>query len=412
MIDLPLDEIFLRLGLGLGLGLLVGLEREQSGERMAGIRTFGLTGLLGGLTGLFDPWLMGAGLLAIVALAVTSNLVKMRAGAVEPGLTSEIALLLAYGIGIAAVRFPPPVAIAAGGTTAVLLHFKERIHGAVRELGPRDLASIFRFVLITLVVLPVLPNRTFGPYKVLNPREIWWMVVLIVGIGMAGYLGFKLLGRRGGTLVGGFLGGVISSTATTMSYARGFGGAGANPRGPAAVILIASAVVFVRVLLEIAVVGPSLLPLAWGPLAILLGVLAAGVAITWARDDEDGSETELDPGNPAELKSALLFGGLYAAVLLAVAWARDRLGSSGLYAVAVLSGLTDMDAITLSSSRLGEGGTLAPDLAWRAIVLASISNLAFKTGIVALWGRGLLPRILPWWLAAAGAGLAAVVLWP
>lgn len=403
---------FLRLGLALGLGLLVGLEREQSGEQMAGIRTFGLTGLLGGVVGLFDPWLMAAGLLGVVALAVTANVVKIRAGRLDPGLTSEIALLLMYGIGIASVRLPAPVAIATGGSTAVLLHFKERLHGAVRELGPRDLASIFRFVLITLVVLPVLPDRTFGPYDVLNPREVWWMVVLIVGIGMAGYLGFKLLGGRGGTLVGGFLGGVISSTATTMSYARAFGSGGSGPRAPAAVILIASAVVFVRVLLEIALVGPTLLSSAGLPLAILLGILALGVLLTWARDLADGDETELDPGNPAELRSALLFGALYAAVLLAVAWARDRSGSSGLYAVALLSGLTDMDAITLSSARLVEGGTLVAGQAWRAIVLASIANLGFKTGIVALWGRRLLPRILPWWLATAAAGIALVLLWP
>jgi len=412
MTDLSLSDLFLRLGLGLGLGLLVGLERERSQEPMAGIRTFGLTGLLGGLLALFDPWMMAAGLVGVVALAVTGNLVKLRAGRVDPGQTTEIALLLVYGIGIAAVHLPAPVVLAAGGSTAVLLHFKERIHGAIRELGPRDLASIFRFVLITLVILPVLPDRSFGPYAVLNPREIWWMVVLIVGIGLAGYLGFKLLGQRAGTLLGGFLGGVVSSTATTMSYARqGDGGASARRRR-AAVILIASAVVFVRVVLEIAIVGPRLLPAAWGPLTLLLVILVLGIAVTWARDTSETSETELDPGNPADLHSALLFGALYAAVLLAVAWAKDHLGSTGLYAVAVLSGLTDMDAITLSASRLVEAGRLADDQAWRAIVLASISNLAFKTGIVVLWGRSLVARILPWWALAAGVGVAAVWLWP
>ena len=279
-------------------------------------------------------------------------------------------------------------------------------------MGEPDIKAIMQLVLIALVILPLLPDRTFGPYGVLNPYQVWWMVVLIVGISLLGYVGYKLLGARAGTVLAGILGGVISSTATTASYARRTKQDPEISRLAALVVMIASAVVFARVLVEIAVAAHgSFLALA-PPIAAMLGVAAALSVLAWLIDRRAAEEPP-EPGNPAELKAALFFGAIYAAVLLAVAFARDRFGTAGLYTVAALSGLTDVDALTLSTARLVDGGRLAPGDGWRAILLAVLSNLVFKAGIVAVLGsRRMLGRVAVLFAAVLAGGGAIWWLWP
>lgn len=409
-------EMFQDLGIALGLGLLVGIQRERAAPDIAGFRTFPLVTLLGSVCGLLagplGGWVVAGGLLALAAIVVIGNLSKIHAGEPEPGLTTEAALLLMFAVGALVVLGPLAVGIALGGVVAVLLHFKEELHGFARRIGERDFKAVIQFVLLSLVILPVLPNRDFGPYEVLNPREIWLMVVLIVGLSLGGYVGYKLLGHRGGTLLAGGLGGLISSTATTVSFARGSVRQGGGERIAARVILIASAVVFARVLLELAVVAPDFLRVAAGPLATLLLTLAVLSALSWGRGD--GERTTLpEQENPTQLKTALVFGALYGLVLLAVAWARDAIGAAGLYGVAALSGLTDMDAITLSTAQLVSDGRLAAGMAWRAILVASLANLAFKAGIIAVLGsRRLLGRMLLWWGIAGAVGVAILLWWP
>jgi uncharacterized membrane protein (DUF4010 family) len=238
------------------------------------------------------------------------------------------------------------------------------------------------------------------------------MVVLIVSLSLAGYVAYKLFGAGAGTVLAGILGGLISSTATTAGYARRSREAPELSRLAALVVMIASAVVYARVLMEIAAVARgSFLALA-PPLAAMLGVAALISTAAWLAG-RDRDEEPPEPENPAELKPALAFGALYAAILLAVAFARHRFGTTGLYTVAAISGLTDVDAITLSTSRLVQAARLDPDTGWRAILLASLSNLVFKGGIVAVLGsRALLGRIAVLFGALLLGGGLVFFLWP
>ncbi|MDQ3625442.1 MAG: MgtC/SapB family protein [Verrucomicrobiota bacterium] len=411
-----LNTVFTQLAVSLGLGLLLGLQRERAEASIAGIRTFPLIALFGTVCAqmgqAFGGWVVGAGLLALAAIVVVANAAKLKAGHVDPGMTTEISALLLYALGGYLVVGHMAVAVVIGGAMALLLHLKEPMHRFAEAVGDRDMRAIMQFVLLTLVILPVLPRRDVGPYGVWNPFEIWLMVVLIVGISLGGYVAYKLFGARAGTLVGGLLGGLISSTATTVSYARR-SRENAEIAGLAAlVIMIASCVSLARIIVEIAAVARGAFAQLAPPLLAMLalcGVIAAAMYLAGGRQ-----QTPM-PGqkNPAELKPALVFGGLYALILLAVAAAREHFGSAGLYTVGILSGLTDVDAITLSSSQMAAEKRLDPDLAWRTILIAAMSNFGFKLATVALLGsRALALRVaLAFALALAGGGLI-LWLWP
>jgi len=411
-----IPDIFIRLAVALGLGLLVGLQRERVDPVIAGIRTFALISLLGAVCAqlgrTYGGWILVVGFLATALLVTAGNLVRLQTREAEPGQTTEFAALVVFGLGAWVVAGAMVVPVVLAGAVVVLLHFKEPLHKLVGRIGEKDLRAIMQFVLIALVILPILPDREMGPYGVLNPYQIWWMVVLIVGLSLAGYVAYKLFGAGAGTVLAGILGGLISSTATTASYARRSRESPDLSRLAALVVMLASTVVFGRVLVEIAAVARGrLLDLA-PPLAAMLGVCALVSGAAWLLG-RDGEEELPKQENPAELKAALLFGALYAAVLLAVAFARDRFGTAGLYTVAALSGLTDMDAITLSTSRLVQASQLDPGTGWRAILLASMANLGFKAGIVAVLGsRALLGRIALLFGAAMGGGGLIFWLWP
>jgi uncharacterized membrane protein (DUF4010 family) len=407
---MELSDVFQRLGTALGLGLLVGLQRERSGSPLAGIRTFPLIAILGALCGWIGTWAIGGGFIALAAVIVAAAI--QHPDGKNPGITTEIAMLVIFAVGAALAAGPIAPAIAIGGAVALLLHLKEQMHRFAAKLGDQDFTGIMQFVVVSLVILPALPDRYFGPFNILNPHRLWWTVVLIVGISLAGFLIYRFFGKRAGTVAAGILGGLISSTATTVSYARKTKSeTGAAPLA-AIIILIASTVVFARVLLIIGVTAPSFLPTAALPLTLMfLG--AALISVLLWKLDERPSDAMLPQGNPTELKAALLFVAIYALVLMAVAFAKDRFGSSGLYLVAVLSGLTDMDAITLSVSQMVQEGRLNPQEGWRMILTASLSNLVFKTGIVALVGsRQLFKRVAIAFSISAVIGLAIIFLWP
>jgi uncharacterized membrane protein (DUF4010 family) len=295
---------------------------------------------------------------------------------------------------------------------AVLLHLKPQMHSLAAKIGDRDFMAIMQFVLISLVILPVLPNRYYGPFLVLNPFKIWLMVVLIVGISLGGYIIYKFLGARAGAWASGLLGGLISSTATTVSLARRSKQSSQPPGLAAFVILVASAIVFVRLGVLIGATAPQFLPAALVPLVVMFALLALLGWWNW-RGDAAGSSSMPEQVNPTELKPAIIFGLLYAGVLLAVAAAREYFGQSGLYVVAVLSGLTDMDAITLSVTQLVNSGQITTGTGWRLILVASMANLAFKAGTVAVLGeRRLFWRVAVSFGAAAAAGAALLLFWP
>ena len=256
-----LDLIVLQqLAVSFGLGLLLGLQRERSESSIGGIRTFPLIALFGTVCALLGKisaaGLVAAGLLALVAIVVYSNFAKIKSGEIDPGMTTEVAALLLYGLGAYLVVGSMVVAVVVGGAMAVLLQFKKPLHALAGAIGERDMKAIMQFVLLSLVILPVLPHQDFGPYGVWNPFQIWLMVVLIVGISLTGYIAYKCLGAGRGTLLAGVLGGLISSTATTVSYARRTVENTKLVNLATAVIVVASCISLGRVLVEMGAVAP------------------------------------------------------------------------------------------------------------------------------------------------------------
>jgi uncharacterized membrane protein (DUF4010 family) len=347
-----------------------------------------------------------------VTAAIAMGHLGMKAGPNDTGITTEIAILLMYAIGAYVVFGHPQVAVVLGGGVAVLLHAKPMTHRLVQRLGETDMKAMMQFVLITLVVLPVLPDRTYGPFGVLNPREIWWMVVLVVGVSLGGYVALKVYGEHAGTVLGGIIGGLISSTATTVSYARRASQAEGHVAAATLVVMLASSIVYARVLVEIGIAAShAFLELA-PPIAAVMVVSILLCGLVWWSHRKTRSELPT-PRNPTELKSALVFAALYALVVLAVAAGREFFGDRGIYAVAALSGLTDMDAITLTTSRMAAGNGMSPGTAWRAILIAAIANLVCKAGIVAVLGGSVLfKRTAGLFALHIAAGVAVLLMWP
>lgn len=411
-----LSDTFLDLAIALGLGLLVGLQKERAASPLAGLRTFALVALAGGVSAVIatqtTPWVVVAGLLAVTAFMITGNVVLLHEEESDPGQTTEVAVVVTYLVGALTVAGPTEVGIVCGATTAMLLHLRDELHHWVGKLTDRDVRAIMQFAVISLVVLPVLPDRAFGPYHVVNPRQVWWMVVLIVGLNLAGYGAFRLFGERAGTLLAGVLGGVISSTATTVGYARQTHARKGMDASAVVVVWIASGVVFVRVMLEIGAVAPSFLPIAAGPLAIMLALFLVLATFAW-KSGTTPSDMPIEPGNPTELQPAVLFGAIYAVVIFFVAAAQDLLGDAGLYAVAAVSGLTDVDALTLSTSRLVATDRLSPDTGWRLVIVAVLSNLVFKLVLAASLGsRSFARRLGVLGGIAIAVGVGILFVWP
>ncbi len=410
-------DLFKDLGIAFGIGLLVGLQREWAESRLAGIRTFPMIAILGVLCGTLaaslGPWIFPAGLLAVALLIVVGNAAKIQRGDADPGLTTEVAILVMYVLGVALAAGYTTAVIVTGGGVAVLLHWKRPLHDVVDRIGEADAKAIFRLSLIALVILPLIPNRTFGPYGVLNPFNIWLMVVLIVGISMGAYVAYKLLGARSGTLVAGVMGGLISSTATTVSLSRRSRTAPSGAASAAVVIMIASTIVFVRVLLEIGVVAPTLLSATAPPIAIMMTSMIAVSTVLYRTSSEASAHASEEREPPSELGAAITFGLLYAAVLLGVAVAKSKFGQAGMFAVAGLSGLTDMDAITLSTAQLFRSDQLDATTGWRLILVGAMANIVFKGVVVAALGqRRLLGHIAAGFGVTIGVGVLLLLFWP
>ncbi|MEQ8860083.1 MAG: DUF4010 domain-containing protein [Pseudomonadales bacterium] len=416
------------LGLALGLGLLVGLQREWADHKLIGLRSFGIIGASGGMAALlaepWGPWPVAAGLLAITGMVAARYLrhrdIEAAGGEAaqgrredrEHGATTLLAAVAVYLIGAACVAGYQTHAVVLGGSITLLLHWKRPLHGLIDRIGQDDFAAVIRLVLITLVVLPVLPNRTFGPYEVFNPFQAWLLVVLIVALNLAGYVAFRLFRADSGAIAGGVLGGLISSTATTVSFS------GLSRRTPelaasaALIIFIASTVVYLRVAIELLLVAPALLRDAAVPMAVFALVMLAAAALMWPR--VRGRHVQLpDQRNPARLDVALSFAGLYVVIVFAVAAARTHIGEDAVYAVALVSGLTDVDALTLSVAQMFARGSVTGDMAWRAIFLATLANLAFKIAAASVLGSADLRRhMLTLGVATLAAGCAVLLLWP
>lgn len=390
------------------IGLLIGLERERHPATAAGLRTFTLTALFGTASALLGElvgtaWVATIGLLLVGAMAVVAQ--PRGAGPDgDPGTTTTVALLLCFVLGAMTWHGLATVAASLAVVVTALLYFKPELKGLTERITRRDMLSILQFGALSLVVLPALPDRGFGPHGALNPYQIWLMVVLVSGVSLAGYVALRLVGARRGLLLTGLLGGLVSSTATTVTYARRVRDDPSQAHASALVILLAGTVVFARVALLAAVVAPSLLP-ALSPVLLAAGVpMLVASLVQWRH-------LPAQVGNPTELRTAFAFAGSYALVLLLAAALAQHPGGTGLYAVALLAGLTDVAAVTLGSLRLhGVGGATA-NQAVVAIALACVANIGFKFALAGWIGRRVLAgRSAAGFLASAAALLAAIAL--
>jgi len=393
----PLVEVLLHLFVGVGLGALIGLEREQSesGGTFAGSRTFPLFALYGALVTAFFPSILS---LAIGVLVVP--LTVAYAGKVwyeqDIGLTTLMAALLTAILGATAMHSDTGavVAIIVGGTTTVLLSVKDPIHEFANQIEDTERMASVKFILVVLVVLPALPDRSLDVLYGLNPRFIWLMVVFVTGLGFVAYVLAQFLGPEQSIAVTGIIGGFVSSTATTVSMAEKTVQNETLYHVCAFAVVTASIVMFPRALIEVAVVNPELLPHAAIPLGVMtvVGIVAAG-ALYWRTRSADIVEpSELK--NPFRLRPALLFGAIFAVVLLVSESAHEWLGTSGVYATAFLSGLADVDAMTITLSKLAADGTISTQVATTGIIIAAIANTIVKAALAWLLGTYHLGRLV------------------
>ena len=400
----------------LAIGLLIGLERERNPSAKAGLRTFALVAVFGTLIALLadksdSPWLLIAGLLSIAGMIVAAYL-NMPTENNDPGTTTVTALLISYALGVLVWFGYSKLAVMLAIATTALLYFKPELQGMTKRLTRRDLVSILQFSVLTFVILPILPDQNYGPYGVFNPYQAWMMVVLISGLSLAGYVALRWTGQRYGAPLLGFFGGLVSSTATTLVYARHSKLNEGMLRLSAVVILIASQVVLVRLMVVSGVISPAILK----QLAPVMGMgLLFGLIATlfnWKRLKNSGELPMPETSNPTELHAALTFGLLFVVVLFCSAWLSDVAGSGGLYIVALISGLTDVDAIALSSLRLFHLDKLSSVQTVTSISLAFLSNMLFKFGMAAsIGGLPLARHLAVGFLAiAAGVGLGLLFL--
>ena len=398
----------------LAVGLLIGLERERSPAAKAGLRTFALVALFGTVAAMLSeetatPWLLTGGLL-VMGLMIIAAYLRERDESADPGTTTVAAIVLCYGLGAMIWHGYSTLAVMLAIVTTMLLYFKSELRGVTQKLSRRDLTSMLQFAVLSFIILPILPDRNFGPYDALNPRQVWLMVVLISGVSLAGYVALRFVGQRYGVALLGVFGGLASSTATTLVYARHSKESQGVSQLAVVVILLANLVVLVRLSLVSAVVSPAILP----QLLPVLGsglVFGLGATAYWWHQLSRQSQVPIpEVNNPTELRTALGFGVLYAVVLFFAAWLSSIAGSGGLYLVALVSGLTDVDAITLSSLRLFGLGKLQAFDAVTAIGLGIMSNVGFKLGLVFFIGGPLLAKRCAVGMLATAAGIGLALL--
>jgi uncharacterized membrane protein (DUF4010 family) len=416
MVDLiaePLSSTMVRLAIAFGIGALVGLEREQaeSAGAFAGSRTFPLFALLGALVQAYFP-----ALLPVVVIGIALALVVAYAGKIwlhgDVGLTTVTAALLTVVLGALTTHSEGAlvVAIVVGGVVTVLLTAKQPIHAFADRIEDSERRASTKFILVVLVVLPVLPDRELDVLFGLNLRFVWLMVVFVTGLSFVAYGLSRMVGARRGIALTGTLGGFVSSTATTVSMAERASQMPSLHRICAFGTVLASIVMFPRALVEVAVINRSLLSVVAPPLLAMTAVGAVlSAALFWWATHEEPIEADIE--NPFRLGPAILFGAVFAVVLLVSESAHAQLGTSGVYVTAFLSGLADVDAITITLSTLAAEDAIAPGVAATGIVIGAIANTLVKIGLATVLGTWLLGRDV---VAALGVvsvvGLAVVVL--
>ena len=398
--DLTLDYIsFRNFLIALFIGALVGMEREKKkareGSEGAGIRTLILIAAAGAVSAwlslkLSFPWIFVGALLGVAVLILAGYALPKREVPADYGLTTEFASLVVFLLGGMTLFGYPEVAVALGIVTSVVLAYKKPMHSLVAKVGPEDVYAILKLLAATFIVLPLLPNHTVDPLGALNPYSLWWLVILISALSLVGYVAVRWLGPQRGITFTGLAGGLVSSTAVTLTFAKRGREEGDKRSGGAlaAGILLAWAVMFVRVVVEVAIVYPPLVrQVVYSFAAMAVAALAAAALAYRGSTDKPRSGSgdlgeDLKLKNPFSLTAAIRFALLFALILVVVKLAQRYFPPEGMYGVAALAGITDVDAITLSMAKLAREGGSHP-LAVTSIVIASLVNTAVKAGIVA-----------------------------
>jgi uncharacterized membrane protein (DUF4010 family) len=426
--NIDILHAFYKFGVALVIGLLIGLQREYAYEKednrqdveeslFAGARTFALMALFG-CTAAFIGEISGSFWAAIILMLMMGAMIMLAyvidAGRGQPGMTTEVAALMTIMIGAVCYWDHLVIATALGVVTMTLLTLKVQTQWLARNLSREDLYATLKFAIITVIVLPVLPQNGYGPtpFNILVPYNIWLMVVLITGMSFFGYLLMKFVGPSKGVGLTGILGGIISSTALTVTFAQRSRDSQALAGAFALGILAAWGIMFLRVMVIVGILNLSLLSLVWLPMTVALLVsLAICIYLAVSRKMEQRTEQD-EFKTPFKLPPAFTFAILYALILLAVNAARIYFGDTGVYFSSIISGLVDVDAITVSMSQLSARNSLGPEVASRAIVLAAAANTFMKGCIVLFIASAPLRKIvLPGMLLimATSVGVALLI---
>lgn len=426
MIQLSSDPLPLLQGLGtaLGIGLLIGLERgwhdraAVDGARVAGVRTFGLLSLMGSVCALlaehFGAWVLVGGLLGVAALIAAGYLLAAKRDP-SVGITTEVTGLLTFILGAAAMAGYPYVAVTTAVVATILLGTKSLLHAGVASLSQKELYALFKLLLIALVVLPILPDGNYGPWGSLNPFVIGWLVLLLAGLSFVGYFAMRILGPQRGLLLTSVFGGLVSSTALTLVVARLSRGRAELSLFLAIGIVIASVTLFPRVVIEVGIVNPALAIELMPVLGGMMLVGFSGALLWWWRGIRAQSQAmDIKPvlKNPLELTAALRFGFLLVLIMVIAHAIQQVAGDTGIYALAAISGLADVDALSLSLARMTTEAQISPAVATEAIVLAILVNTLVKTALAyVIGGKALGLKVASVLLPTILVGAGLILLW-
>ncbi|EOD9421236.1 MgtC/SapB family protein [Vibrio campbellii] len=398
------EHLIWNLFIALLLGAIVGTQRgwvmrnSVEGSRVAGIRTFSLVGLLGGLVGIlasiYTPLLLGFALIALVILACIAFVIQQRKSE-DISITGVVSLVITFVLGSLAVSGEPVLAAAAAVITAVVLDNKKELHQALQRLQEYELDAALRLLLISIVLLPLLPNQAYGPWKALNPYEIWWMVVLIASISFVGYFAIKIGGAKRGILFTSVFAGLSSSTALTLQFSHlSREQANISPL-LASGILLSCGTMFPRLLIVLSVINPQLVTLLGPIVLVMMAALYLPAWWIWRRSEVEQIEQPNKQTNPLALQSALFFGVVLAVIMLLSHALSDLFGSAGVLILSALSGITDVDAISLALGRQSTQ-TLSVETAALGILIAASVNTVVKMGmVVAIGDKALWRRVAP-----------------
>ncbi len=384
-------DLFIRLLVATGIGLLIGLEREHAAlikkeQTFAGIRTFVLLTLTGFTAAvlhiLLSPWIAAGILLAVIVLTAISYWITANKG--DIGSTSELAAMLAVVLGALSFLGYIELSLMITVIILVLLSSKLSLMKVIGQISQEEIYALIRFVVVALLIFPFLPNKNYGPYDVINPHDIGLVIILTSGVGFLGYVLMRILGATKGVLLTGIIGGLVSSTMVTWVFSKKSKEPGALNALYTSAILAACSIMVVRVFLWVFLFNKNLLAKLALPLGILFMTAAAATIYFYIRDKkENATESKLPLGKPLDMTNAVLFGALYVAILLVISYANDYLGNKGIFITSGIAGLSDVDAITISISKMSVV-TISPQIAQNAILIATLANTIAKFGI-ALW---------------------------